>query len=1157
MNKPLLVGFVLVGYAVVGMLVGCRSDDAEDGRMVLRGSGEDLASLDGLDPDLLPPRFERFSVADGLSSGHVRAILQDRQGFLWVATYDGLNRYDGATFTAFHPDPDDPRSLGDNVTHVLFEDRAGQIWIGTESGTDRFDPATETFTHYHHNPTDPASLGRGAVRAIAEDAAGTLWVGTWGGGLNRLDPATGTFARFEHDDADPASLVNDNVFALYADPGGALWVGTAGGLDRLRPPARSGPAPATGAFAHVPYRPSGGTPSRSVAFALYRDRGGVLWVGTYEEGLFRLDPATGTTRHYPAGPDGLGHPWVLTIFEDDAGTLWAGTDGGGLHRYDPARDAFDRFAHDPADPTSLSDDRVLSVVQDRSGVLWVGTSRGLNRRLPLSEVVAHERHRPGDPTSLSADDVTAFVEDSTGALWVGTDGGGLNRRDPATGAFERIRLDPAAPASGNTDAVLSLAVDDEGTVWAGTYDGLFRRDPSAGSGQAAGAGRFARFTVPDSTGEPEPFGTVTALTPGARGRLWVATQHGLFDVDPRAGRAVHYVPDPADRTSLSSRVVQSLLTDAGGQLWAGVGHGALDRFDPDTRTFAHLRLDAPDARASSAGYVSALLRTRSGALWVGTSDGLERFSDETAGRAVRRYGRADGLPNTAINGLLEDDTGRIWIATNRGLSRLDPHTETFTSFGARDGLQSDLSNERAVYRSPSTGTFYVGGDAGYNAFDPARFPERPPPGPVVLTGLRLLNEPVRVGAEGSPLVRPLARTDELRLGPADAVVTVAFAALDFAAPAQHRYAVRLAGLHDDWLDVGPRREATFTRLPPGRYTLRVRAAGRDGVWGEPSAPLAVTVVPPWWRTTWAYLAYGLLLLGGVYAVERGQRRRLVARERERTRERELEQAREIERAYTELKTTQAQLVQSEKMASLGALTAGIAHEIKNPLNFVNNFAALSRELVDELDREADPAVRQALLADLKQNATKIEEHGRRADAIVRAMMEHARNGTGERQAVGLNDLVEEYAGHAWHGRRARHPGFEVTLAQNLAGDAGEVEVVPQEIGRVLINLLDNAFDAVRARAEAEGPGYAPTVTLATHRVNGHVEVRVADNGPGMPENVRERVFEPFFTTKPTGSGTGLGLSMSYDIVTHGHGGTLACESAEGGGAVFRMALPAR
>jgi len=269
---------------------------------------------------------------------------------------------------------------------------------------------------------------------------------------------------------------------------------------------------------------------------------------------------------------------------------------------------------------------------------------------------------------------------------------------------------------------------------------------------------------------------------------------------------------------------------------------------------------------------------------------------------------------------------------------------------------------------------------------------------------------------------------------------------------------------------------------------------------------------------------------------------------------------ELERLVVErtasLRKAQAQLVHQEKMASLGALTAGIAHEIKNPLNFVNNFAALSQELVDELEAETDPEEIQAILADLKTNATKIREHGQRADGIVRSMMQHASGSTGQREATDVNALVSEHIELAYHGKRAQMPDFNAEMEQDLGADVGRVEMVPQEIGRVLLNLVGNAFDAVYERAASVNGGSVPQVSVSTRRLGDQVEIRVADNGPGIPDEVKERIFEPFFTTKPTGSGTGLGLSLSYDIVTQGHGGTLHVESEEGQGAVFIVTLPA-
>ncbi|MEM8600889.1 MAG: ATP-binding protein, partial [Bacteroidota bacterium] len=265
---------------------------------------------------------------------------------------------------------------------------------------------------------------------------------------------------------------------------------------------------------------------------------------------------------------------------------------------------------------------------------------------------------------------------------------------------------------------------------------------------------------------------------------------------------------------------------------------------------------------------------------------------------------------------------------------------------------------------------------------------------------------------------------------------------------------------------------------------------------------------------------------------------------------------ELTDALAHLQNTQAQLVQSEKMASLGQLTAGIAHEIKNPLNFVTNFAGLSQELVADLEAESDPDERLALLADLKACAAKIDTHGQRVDAIVRRMMEHASGGTGERRAMAVNPLVKEYVEIAYHSMRAQHPDFEVALVRDLDSDAGSVEVAHREIGSVLVNLLDNAFDATRQRAAAAADGsYTPAVSVATHRTDALVEIRIEDNGAGIPEDVRAHIFEPFFTTKPTGSGTGLGLSLAHDIVVQGHGGALTVESTEGEGTCFVCALP--
>ncbi len=564
-----------------------------------------------------------------------------------------------------------------------------------------------------------------------------------------------------------------------------------------------------------------------------------------------------------------------------------------------------------------------------------------------------------------------------------------------------------------------------------------------------------------------------------------------------------------------------------------------------------------------------------GFIWFGGVSGLYRMDPIKEEFTI--YTKKDGLANEVIYNILEDKHGRFWLSTDEGISRFDPSSKTFRNFDQSSGLQSNEFNFSAcVIRE--TGEFVFGGMHGFNIFHPDSIKDNAYRPPVVISAL------LRYRASDSSQVYEEDRTviskKELILRHDEAQLTFEFTAMSFSNPAKNQYAYQLAGFSNQWIPLGTRRNVTFTSLPPGNYVLRVKASNGDNVWNEFPTELLITILPPWWQTWWAYSLYAILVVGAIWSFI-AYRSRSLRRENRILEEKVTLRTRQIQNQNTEivaqkeeieaqrdhleqtldtLQSTQTQLIQKEKLASLGELTAGIAHEIQNPLNFVNNFAEVSAELVQELEEEAqrptrDAALEGELLVDVKDNLHKITHHAQRASAIVRSMLDHSRTSSGHREPTDLNALADEYLRLAYQGHRAKDKSFNAELVTDFDPTLGRVEVVPQEIGRVVLNLFNNAFYAVAERQKSAGADHNPLVRVRTERTAEGVEIRVSDNGTGMPQEVVEKIFQPFFTTKPTGEGTGLGLSLSYDIVTKGHGGTLRVESCVGEGTEFVVELP--
>ncbi len=1111
-------------------------------------------------------RFERISIDQGLSQNTIHCIIQDRLGFLWIGTDDGLNRYDGYRFEVLRNSPDDLDSLSHNRARALLEDSDGFIWIGTRNGgLNRYDRRSRSFTHYRHDPAVPGSLASDVVWTILQDRGGTLWIGT-SRGLDRFEPGhAGTFIHLPHDPArvaagDSRSLSHRVVRALYEDRAGNLWIGTKRGLDRVAPD-RLAPErldePTRSLTRHLPW-PEGDDGGYNSIGAIHEDRRGRLWLGTWV-GLMRFDPRTESFAFYGAGsnqPEDLGQS-IQDIHQDSDGTLWLATEGRGILLFDPQAEALlSTVVHDPLQPSSLSGNKVKVFFQDRSGAFWAGTSAGgLNKLGRAAKAFAHYRTTPAVPGGLSGDMITAIHEDLEGIQWLGTRNSGLNRvapdrvapdrvatdrvatdriatgrvdRQPAVsqiGAVEHFRADPEDPASLARDDVRAILEDSAGVLWVGTEaGGLHRLD----------GGAFVRYRHDPEDPTTLRDNDVWVLYEDSGGTLWVGTYGGgLSRHDPSTDSFHHFLPDPDDPGSLASNVVRAIHQDAGGVLWIGT-HDGLDRLVPGSDRdrpapgFRHHRHHPEDPDSLSSSEVMSILEDRAGILWVGThGGGLNRLVPGPAGDpeqatfrsyTFRSYNEADGMPSNVVYGILEDEQGRLWMSTNRGLSRFDPRSETFRNYDVADGLQSTEFNSGAFFKS-RRGEMFFGGIHGVNAFFPGQIEDNPYVPPVVLTSFKKFNQEVSLDTDPALLSSVTLRHHE-------SVFSFELAALSYKAQHKNQYAYRLVGFRDQWTHLGTKRDVTFTNLDPGVYTLEVRASNNDGVWNQEGLALEVIVEPPFWRTWW-FTTVGLLAVAGLLWTGYLVRTRSIRRHNRALAAENVERR----RAEEELAANNAEL--EVRNAEMERFIYTVSHDLKTPLVTIKGFLGY-------LERDTAAGDRERVGRD-------VARIGKAADTmhdLLEDLLELARVGRlmNPPEAVALSDLAEEAV--ALCSGRLTERGAAVSIDPAMPAVFGD----RLRLLEVYQNLVDNAFKFL-------GDQESPRVEIGAREDSGEVLCWVRDNGAGIEPEYLEKVFGLFERLDAKIPGTGVGLALVRRIVEV-HGGRCWVESeGKGRGCTFYFTLP--
>jgi ligand-binding sensor domain-containing protein/signal transduction histidine kinase len=1098
----------------------------------------------------LPPAFRDNAVIDvryvdqdqGLSASTLLAIEEDRRGNLWFGTVGGgVSRYDGSRF--FHYTLKE--GLASMQIFDILEDSRGQLWFANADGggVTRYDGTT--FTHF----AAEEGLTTNVVYDILEDKQGRFWMATDGAGVVMYDGRSFTYF------TEKEGLADDTVFYILEDSRGHLWFSTEeGGLchyDGRR-------------FTHFGNLQES---QNTLISPKLEDSRGNLWFTTTSGYLLKYDGIH--FWRFPRAPDWRSRI-VQSIAEDDPGDLWLGTRGAGVCRFDGRH--FTYYSTEEG----LNSNAILAVKIDGRGTIWMGTEGG-----GAVKLIPGSFQHFGPDQGLGVNPVRTILEDSNGHLWMGNRAGELIKYDGSR--FFRYTL-----IKGRDRRVISAIEDRQGNIWLGSFgEGLLRIEPKEGSGALRGTQYARPQGLPSHDAE--------LIMEDSRGDIWMGTfEGGLMKFNGKV--FTHFT----EKDGIGANSVISLLEDSRGNLWFGTYGGGVTRFDGER--FAVFT----EAEGLSHNIVRTIFEDRQGNLWFGAEGGGLTMYD---GKYFAHYQLDERRGAAVIRSIQEDPDGNFWFATMNGLyyaqfepgdspagdqtSRTgNPPLARVVRFDRTDGLKGldFLQNSVCLDRNNQ---LWWGTEKSLTTLHLDRFRLAGRPPRVQLTGV-LLNQNFIDFQDTEEAGRRQLQMDacapfynyplNLALPHFANSLTFQYSAIDRAAPRKVTYRHFLKGYDKTWSAPTAANEVEYRNLPHGEYSFQVMARGEAGRWSDPVV-YHFLIYPPWWQTWWAYAFYGLLIFGILYLIRRYELKRRQIRhqkeiERARLEEKSKQadkieaQARELQKSNRELQAknaeilkTRDQLIAQEKLASLGHLTAGIAHEIKNPLNIINNFAEGSSELAEELsdhmrkiEDRLDPSTYREILeiiAYFKENVGYIEEGGHEADRIVRSMMDHARETETSRQEVNINDLLDENANLAYHSYRALDASFAVDIQKDYAPSLPRANVLPQHLGRAFLNILNNACYAVnQKRKEPGNESYQPHICLTTRPTETGVEISIRDNGPGIPDDIRKEIFTPFFTTKPTGQGNiGLGLSISYDIVVKTHRGTLEVESEPGAYTEFLIGLP--
>jgi signal transduction histidine kinase/ligand-binding sensor domain-containing protein/DNA-binding response OmpR family regulator len=1060
--------------------------------------------------------FIALTTKNGLSSNTVNVTLQDHNGLMWFGTSDGLNKFDGTNFTAYNHDERDSTSIPANEVISLLEDKAGKLWVGTShGGLAYYDPQHNSFVSYKGD----GSMQKGnpaAARALYQDHFGDIWVGSYGG-FRIIDPLTGKVTTIDINPLLTNAVNTLVVLTFFEDNRHRMWIGTNGGLLIFNRKSAKFTS-----FIH--HDTDTASISDNAINSITQDSQGHLFFGTYK-GLNMLMPdekSFRVFRHSDQQPSSISSDIIYSASPVSGKKLWLGTEDG-ISIFDCNNYTSISIKPDKRKSFSLSHKSVRSICIAQKGIIWLGTYQGgVNKYDPNLALFDLKRSSPFDPNGLSSPIVTSFAEYQKGGIFIGTDGGGLHYFHRNTGLFDHYAIKSKIDHSGNALSILTLELDSEKNLWIGTYqNGLFVYNPSSSQYKQYLAGPTSHDISQND---------IFFVKQDTKGLIWIGTNgRGVNVFNPKTQTFSKYSNHPQNKGDLQlplNGFMRAIAEDKTGDIWLGSNGTGIAVFHRDNKSFTlYNKLNSQ----LSDDVVYSILHDRSGNTWVGTNGGgLNLFNKKT--RKFSHLNEADGLPNGIIYKILQDDAGLIWVSTDKGISCINPKTKKVKNFSRPNGVQdSPFVLGSGMYAA--NGELFFGGQDGFNYFLPVTLPTNNVMPPVLLTDLKVANNTVIPG-ENSPLQEQIGVAKDIRLSYGQNF-SISYVALNYTAPQQNHYSYKLVGFDHDWNFVGKEKTAYYTNLDPGDYVFQVRASNNEGVWNNRTTTISVHVLPPLWRTPYAYLLYVLIIAGLLFYI----RQRGILKIKNHL---ALQQEKINAQQLIEQQRREADRIHELDMQKIKFLT-NLSHEFRTPISLIL--------------APADKLLSLPKDATITGQVKMIRRNARRLLNLVNQLLDFRKM---EEQELKLNlsqgDLIAfvKEAAESFQDLSDRKK-ISLTVESDLQSLNAAFD--HDKIERIIFNLLSNAF-----KFTYEGGQISLKMSVkendALHPLT--FCLVVSDTGIGITPELQDRIFERFFmdnkATSILNQGSGIGLSITKEFVQL-HGGKITVESKPTQGTTFYVTLP--